>query len=355
MGILLARMTDRTGVENDTSIGRAGPETEKEPCVGKTTTGGWEFSCGTAAVLTLQIIAMYVHSSRRFDLRQCMPMSRPEEQACALEYARTRDPALAKRLILANMRLVATIAHELRRAHTDLSDLIQEGNRGLVRALEMYDPSRGIRLSSYAAWWIRSYMLKFTIDNWQLVRVGTTQAQRRLFFNLRKERRNLEKTGAVADPKQLASVLGVKEKEIVAMLERFAGGETSLDAPRRSVDHAALTLGELLPAEPGSRPDLRVEDAEFARVLRDKLRFFGEGLEGRDAAIFRRRLLSEQPLTLAQLATEFGVTRERARQVELRLKGRLRDYLRREMGGAVEPQDGATDRRGDDAFASLAA
>jgi RNA polymerase sigma-32 factor len=272
-----------------------------------------------------------------FDLRRCVPMARSEEQQCAIEYARTKDPALATRLVMANMRLVMSIARELRRTHTDLADLVQEGNRGLVRALEMYDPNRGIRLSSYAAWWIRSYILKFTIDNWQLVRVGTTQVQRKLFFNLRKERRKLESTGAVVDASRLASVMGVRETDVLAMLERLTGGERSLDAPLRPDDRGTKTIGDSLRAASSSRPDMRVEDADFAKVLRAKLTEFGDTLRDREAAIFSRRLWSEQPITLSELALDFGVTRERMRQLETRLKLRVRKYLEDEMGDSLEP------------------
>ena len=132
-------------------------------------------------------------------------MSREEEHRCALAYVKTKDPVLGERLIVANMRMVVALAHHHCRADDDLRDLIQEGNRGLLRALEKYDPTRGLKFCTYAVWWIRAYMLKFTMDNWRLVKVGTTQAQRKLFFCLRKERDRLEQTGAEADTRALAS------------------------------------------------------------------------------------------------------------------------------------------------------
>ena len=278
---------------------------------------------------------MRVTSPNHFDLRRCVPMSRDEEHRCALEYVKTKDPVVGQRLIVANMRLVVAQAHHHCRSEGDLPDMVQEGNRGLVRALQTYDPSRGLKFCTYAVWWIRSYMLHFTIDNWRLVKVGTTQAQRTLFFSLRKERERLERTGAVADTRTLAARLRVKESEIVAMLERFAGGEMSLDAPVRSRDPDAPALGDSLNdvSEPG--PDRRVEEAEFAQVLHVKLEQFGANLQGRDAQIFRRRLLTDEPMKLTQLALVFGVSRERARQVEQRLKARLRDYLVEELGDAV--------------------
>ena len=263
-------------------------------------------------------------------------MALAEEHQCALDYAKTNDPLLAARLVMANMRLVISIARDLCRSPSDLSDLVQEGSHGLIRALGKYDPNRGVRLSNYAALWIRSYILRFTINNWRLVRVGTTQAQRDLFFNLRKERHKLERTGAVASTRQLASILQVKETEVVAMMERFAGNEASLDAPSHSASHDTRSVADLLSALSASRPDLQVADAEFIHVLRAKLKLFGDGLQGREAKLFSQRLVCEHPRTLSRLAVEFGVTRERARQVEHRLKLRLRSYLEEEMGDALD-------------------
>src|SRR5579862_3015628 len=218
---------------------------------------------------------MRITSTNHFDLRRCVPMSREEEHRCALEYVKTRDPVLAQRLVVANMRMVVAQAHHHCRVDDDLRDMVQEGNRGLLRALEKYDPTRGLKFCTYAVWWIRAYMLKFTLDNWRLVKVGTTQAQRKLFFSLRKERDRLERTGAVADTRALASRLRVKESEIVAMLERFAGGEMSLDAPSRPQDADAPTFSDVLSDASAPGPDRRVEDAEFSRVLHAKLELFG--------------------------------------------------------------------------------
>ena len=288
---------------------------------------------------------MHVKSENHFDLRRCVPMSREEEHRCALEYVRTKDPVLAQRLVLANMRMVVALAHRYCRAARDLGDFVQEGNRGLLKAVDKYDPTRGIKFCTYAVWWIRAYMLSFTMKNWRLVTVGTTQVQRKLFFSLRKERDRLERTGAEADTRELASRLQVKETEIVGMMERFAGGEMSLDLPARSKEAEGPTVGDLLSDTSAPGPDQRVEDAEFTQVLRSKLEAFGATLRGRDAQIFGQRLLSDEPVTLVQLAAQFGVTRERTRQLEQRLKIRIRGYLQRELGDAFEVPVSATGRR----------
>jgi RNA polymerase sigma-32 factor len=269
----------------------------------------------------------------RFDLSTCVPMERAEELRCATEYVKTREPRLAERLVTANLRLVVAIAKGFRRPDLDLRDIVQEGNLGLMHAVERFDPERGVKLSSYAAWWIRAYIMKYTIESFRLVKVGTTQAHRKLFFRLSAERRKLESTGITPDAGQLAAVLDVREKDVNTMLQRLAAGETSLDTPTTETG----TLGDSLSGEPALRPDVRVEASEFEQAVRQRLNKFGRTLGGRERTIYQCRLVSDEPATLSHLATGFGVTRERTRQIEQRLKGRLRDYLRGELGDAVEP------------------
>ncbi|HSY40713.1 MAG TPA: sigma-70 family RNA polymerase sigma factor, partial [Polyangia bacterium] len=241
-----------------------------------------------------------------------------------------------ERLVVANMRLVVSLARHLGRANSDLRDMVQEGNRGLLRAVGTYDPNRGLRFCTYAVHWIRAYMLTFTMNNWRLIKVGTTQAQRKLFFSLRKERDRLEQEDGEANPQELAARLRVKESEIVSMLERFAGGEISLDMPLRAQAPTPTTVGDSLSDASAPGPDRRVEEAEFSQLLRSKLRDFEATLQGRDAQIFRQRLLSDEPITLAELAAKFAVTRERTRQLEQRLKARIRQYLQKELGDDFE-------------------
>jgi len=270
-------------------------------------------------------------------LRQHAMLSREEEHELAAEYVRTHELAPARRLITANLRLVVKIAQEYRRAHRNLLDLIQEGNLGLIQAVQRYDPFRGVKLSTYAAWWIRAYILKFILANWRIVRIGTTQAQRRLFFNLRRERERMEKMGLETDSRRLAAALDVHESEVVEMERRLAASEMSLDAPVRSEGLAGRTQGEMVPAGPAARPDLQVESGEFQELLRAKLEAFGAGLPERELHIFRARLLADQPATLERIGSDHGVSRERARQIEERLKKKLRLYLETELGDAVAP------------------
>ena len=279
-------------------------------------------------------IGAYLHELRRYPL-----MTREEEHEVAVQFSKTAEQRLAARLITANLRLVVKIAQEYRRAHRNILDLIQEGNIGLIHAVQKYDPYRGVKLSSYASWWIRAYILKFILANWRLVKVGTTQAQRKLFFNLRKEREKLEKQGFEVEAKHLAAALDVTEQEVIEMERRLNASETSLDAPMRSDDQGDRTQGDFVRAAPSSRPDLQVEAGEFGSILRDKLHEFGATLRDRDLEIFRDRLLNDEPATLVQIAERFGVTRERVRQIEERLKKRLRQYLMSELGDGVQIDD----------------
>jgi RNA polymerase sigma-32 factor len=279
-------------------------------------------------------IGAYLHELRRYPL-----MTREEEHECAVRFCQSQDSALAARLITANLRLVVKIAQEYRRAHRNILDLIQEGNIGLIHAVQKYDPYRGVKLSSYASWWIRAYILKFILANWRLVKVGTTQAQRKLFFNLRKEREKLEKQGFQVEAKHLAAALDVTEQEVVEMERRLTASETSLDAPMRSDEQGERTQGDFVRAAPTLRPDVQVESGEFGDILKQKLVAFGSTLRDRDLEIFRDRLLNDEPATLVQIAERFGVTRERVRQIEERLKKRLRQYLETELGDAVQISD----------------
>ena len=275
-------------------------------------------------------MAVYLAEVRKHPL-----LTREEEHELAVRWFEARDVHAARRLVTANLRLVVKIAHEYRRAYGTLLDLVQEGNVGLVQAVQKYDPYRGVKLSTYAAWWIRAYILKFILNNWRLVKVGTTQAQRKLFFNLNKEREKLAREGFVPDAKMLAERLDVTEQEVTEMEQRLRASDMSLDAPvgGQGEDAGPSHLDYL---EGGERPDTSVEASQFARLLRDKLEIFGRTLEGREKTLFDERLLAESPLTLHEIGEKYGISRERARQLEKRLTDKLRDYLQAELGEAID-------------------
>jgi RNA polymerase sigma-32 factor len=263
-------------------------------------------------------------------------LSREEEHELAVKFQRTHDPEIAYRLVTANLRLVVKIAHEYRRAAFNLLDLIQEGNVGLMQAVQKYDPFRGVKLSSYAAWWIRAYILRYLMDNWRMVKLGTTQAQRKLFFNLRKEQEKLLAQGFEAAPKLLAERLDVTEQDVREMDQRLSNDEFSIDAPVAvgGHDEGRQTHGDRL-VQAAPPIDEQLADEELRRIFKEKLAEFGKTLTAdKDRFLFENRIAppdDREPMTLQQIGDVWGVTRERARQLEVRLTDRLRDYLRREL------------------------
>jgi RNA polymerase sigma-32 factor len=262
-------------------------------------------------------------------------LSREQEHDLAVRYRETGDVEAAYRLVASNLRLVVKIAHEYRRTAFQLLDLVQEGNLGLMQAVKKYDPWKGVKLSSYAAWWIRAYIIRFIMENWRMVKLGTTQAQRKLFFNLSKEREKLLARGIEPTPRLLAKNLQVEESEVEEMAARMAADDLSLDAPvapdgddsRQSrLDRVADGRGSV---------DVQIGDEELRRVFRQKLEEFARTIaDEKERYIFEHRLLppdGETPLTLQEIGDRFKLTRERARQIEAKLTGRLRAYLKSEI------------------------
>ena len=276
-------------------------------------------------------MAAYMADVRRYPL-----LTPEEEHSLAVRLVEHGDTTAARKMIEANLRLVVKIAYEYRRAHKNLLDLVQEGNIGLIQAVGKFDPYRGVKLSSYAAFWIRAYILKFILNNWRLVKIGTTQAQRKLFFNLRKEREKLEQLGFQPTTALLAEKLDVSEKEVIEMERRLAAPEASLDAPLGSSDdEGTRTRLDYLPSD-DDRPDRAVAQSEFSALLRGKLEEFAKTLQGREQTIFRERWLTDEPLTLQEIGDRYQVSRERARQLEKRMLDRLKKYLEAELGTSVD-------------------
>jgi RNA polymerase sigma-32 factor len=313
-GVALIDIDDEEELESVALARTSGPDAGKQGSVAK-----------------YDPMAAYMQEIRRLPL-----LSREEEHELAVQLVETGDQDAARRLIEANLRLVVKIAYEYRRAYRNVLDLVQEGNVGLLQAVRKYDPFRGVKLSSYAAWWIRAYILKFILNNWRLVKIGTTQAQRKLFFNLRKEREKLERLGFRPDPKLLAERLDVTEKEVVDMERRLMAPDASLDAPVAGAnDGESRTRMDLMPAQ-ATAPDQAAAENQFQGMLKEKLERFARDLKGREQTIFRERWLTEDPLTLQQIGDQYGISRERARQIEKRLLGRLRTFLEEEFGGDVD-------------------
>jgi RNA polymerase sigma-32 factor len=262
-------------------------------------------------------------------LRSYPPISREEEHELAVRWVEEGDPDAARRLVLANLRLVVKIAMEYRRAWTNVLDLIQDGNIGLLEAVQRYDPYRGVKLSSYAVYWIRAFILKHIIDNFRMVRLGKTRAERKLFYRLNKEKRELELQGFEVEPRLLAERLEVSEEEVIDMEQRLAESDLSLNAPARKDDGGA-EFGDFVPVG-GPSAEENVANSELLSVFREKVQEFAASLSERDRQIVEERILAEHPKTLRELGEEFDVSRERIRQVEAGLVSRLRDFLKENL------------------------
>lgn len=268
-------------------------------------------------------LAVYLKEISRYKL-----LTIEEERELTAELLRTGDIEVAKKLVLANLRLVVKIAMEYRSAYKNTMDLIQEGNIGLMKAVSKYDPSKGAKLSYYASWWIRSYILKFILDNFRLVKIGTTQEQKKLFYNLMREKQRLMNLGIAPDVKQLSENLGVSEKAVIEMDQRLgsSGQEISLDKPLDS-EGGRQTLADLIGDSEEAPPDEKLGELQNLELLREHLGDFIKTLKPRDQEIFKKRLLSEIPESLQSIADQYGVSRERIRQVEERLIGQLKIYM----------------------------
>lgn len=255
-----------------------------------------------------------------------------EEHRLAIMYRDNADADAARRLVSGNLRLVVKIAEEYGRANDQLLDLIQEGNLGLFHAVQRFDPDRGVKLSSYAAWWIRAYILKYLLVNCRVVRLGTTLAQRKLYYKLRSERERLQQSGIEdVQPHHLAESLQVKESEVREMELRLASPDASFDSPVRADGSDNSTLANFVQSDAALRPDVRVEEGQFQSRLEQTFAKFQQGLCDRDRQIFTQRLLSEEPVTLQEIGKQYGVSRERARQLEVRLKKKVRQFLAAEL------------------------
>ena len=259
-------------------------------------------------------------------LRHHAPITREEEHELAVQWIEEGDVEAARMLVLSNLRLVVKIAMEYRRAWTNTLDLIQEGNVGLMEAVQRFDPYQGVKLSSYAVYWIRAYILKYILDNMRSVRLGTTRASRKLFFRLNKEKRELERLGYEVEPKLLAERLDVTEEDVIDMEARLARPDLSFDAPLRADDADGMTFGDRM-AGPGVDSEAAYGAAELREVFLGKIEDFAGSLADRDKQILRERVLAEEPRTLAELGEEFGVSRERVRQLEAKLVKKLRAFM----------------------------
>lgn len=271
------------------------------------------------------------------DIRKYPKLTREEEHELAVKYKEHHDLQAAYALISSNLWLVIKLAKEYERSARNLLDLIQEGNIGLMEAVKNFDPYRGVRFPSYAVWWIKAYIIRYMITNLRIVKVGTTQAQRKLYFNLHKEREKLERMGISPQPKLLAEKLNVKESEVLEMEQRLGSPDVSVDAPL-AADEDSGTLLQLLASGALTGEELvgRKEQAEF---IRRGFEAFAKTLKEKERTILEKRLLHEEKATLQELSEELGISRERVRQIENRTKEKLQEFFTERLEAYGEELD----------------
>ncbi len=267
------------------------------------------------------------------EIQRYQPLSKEEEHELAVRYTQNKDLEAAYRLVSSNLRLVVKIARDYERAVRSLLDLIQEGNIGLMEAVKNFDPYRGVRFPSYAVWWIKAYIIRYVIANWRMVKIGTTQAQRKLFFNLKKEKEKLEREGFYPSPKLLADKLNVKESEVLEMEQRLGGADVSVDAPvQEGGEHNLLSL---IPSSQANAEDILAQK-QTAHLLLESLDEFSATLKPKELVIFKQRMLGEEKATLQDISDQLSISRERVRQLENRIKEKLKEFLLKRLGPTVD-------------------
>ena len=269
-------------------------------------------------------LSRYLQEIRRF------PMLEPDEEFMLAKRWREHDDTdAAARLVTSHLRLVAKIAMGYRGYGLPVGDLIAEGNVGIMQAVKRFDPDRGFRLATYAMWWIRAAIQEYILRSWSLVKIGTTAAQKKLFFNLRRLKGQIQavEEGDLTPEhvEQISTMLGVSETEVVSMNRRLAGGDQSLNAPLREDGD-----GEWMDWLVEQSPDQGVvyEEEEELERRRALLKVAMEGLNERERHILNERRLSEEPSTLEELSVVYGISRERVRQIEVRAFEKLQKAMR---------------------------
>ncbi|MGM0417324.1 MAG: sigma-70 family RNA polymerase sigma factor [Thermodesulfobacteriota bacterium] len=266
----------------------------------------------------------YLSEISRYNL-----LTREQEIELGKKVQDENDPDAAYVLATSNLRLVVKIALEFQKVWMqNLLDLIQEGNIGLMQAVQKFDPYKGVKFSYYASFWIKAYILKFIMDNWRLVKIGTTQGQRKLFFKLKKEKQKLEEEGFDPQPKLLSSRLGVTQKEIVEMEQRLDNWDMSLNAPVK--DDSDTEKMSFVTDNLSSAEDI-LANKEMRNMLKEKIDDFAQTLNEREKDIFENRLFSDEPLTLQDLGDKYQISRERVRQVEKSIIKKVKDYFIKEI------------------------
>lgn len=283
------------------------------------------------ALVPLDALSLYLREISKYPA-----LTREEEHELAVHYRETKDVDAAYKLIASNLWLVVKLARDYEKATRNLLDLVQEGNIGLMEAVKNYDPYRGVRLPSYAVWWIKAYLVRYLIANWRMVRIGTTQAQRKLFFNLKKEKEKLERSGFSPTPKLIADKLNVRESDVVEMEQRMGSSDLSVDAPLQSDSDSNLL--SVLPSSSASAEEL-LSQKQMKTMVERTLREFASTLKEKELIIFTERMLAEDKATLQDISDKVKVSRERVRQIENRVRDKLKSYFEERFGATLDQLD----------------
>jgi RNA polymerase sigma-32 factor len=255
-------------------------------------------------------------------------LSRKEEYELAMRYKDSGDLEAARKLVTSNLRFVVKIANEYKSYGLNLLDLIQEGNIGLMQAVKAFDPTKGYRLISYAVWWIRAYIQNYIIKNWSLVKMGTTQAQRKLFYKLRSAKNKMGITDEMLSAEsyqKLAEELGVTDESVIEMEKRMGGKDLSLDtevAAGSEAKHIDLLVGEV------SSQEEMITNIQEREKLKNELNLALKTLDERELLIIRNRILRDKPMTLRELGRRLNISAERVRQVEAMAVKKIKSFLK---------------------------
>jgi RNA polymerase sigma-32 factor len=313
-GVDTSALSEDVELDNDTSAEANDLEQDDEPKAARLPA---VVSASSKALSTTDPVAAYLAEIRRY------PLLTPEqERELAIRYKETGDPKAAEQLVTSNLRFVVKIAAEYSKFGARLIDLIQEGNIGLMQAVREFNPYKGVRVITYAVWWIRGYIQDYLMRQYSLVRIGTTQTQRKLFYQLQKQREELEAIGAHPDYKLLGSRLGVSAEDVESMQLRLQGRDVSLNAPLDASSESSLMDFQT------SHQDQSVEDQlatyELLDWLHKNIENIRPQLKDKELIILDERLLADDPLTLQEIGEKYGITREAVRQIEARLIDKLR-------------------------------
>jgi RNA polymerase sigma-32 factor len=284
----------------------------------------WEPASDDKALIRFDPLQRYLAEISHYKL-----ITRERERELGLKLQEENDPDAAYELVTSNLRLVVKIALEFQRMWMqNLLDLIQEGNIGLMQAVKKFDPYKNVKFSYYASFWIKAYILKFIMDNWRLVKIGTTQGQRKLFFKLKKEKQHLIDLGFDPKPKLLSEKLGVSEREVIDMDQRLDGWDVSLDTPIK--EDSDTDRMDFVSSDAESAED-QMAKKEIETLLHNKIDEFKKTLSVRELEIFEVRIFSDSPATLQEIGDKYHISRERVRQVEKNIIKKIKDYLKNEL------------------------